>query len=203
MCSLKSEEDKQTKQVQKYQHCISVPLELHFCDVLTLHTFQFVVSIQHPAADLAIVWLINSESCRIRINVDIVNSLNKPWYIGTSEAASPVRLVRPRPDHFSAGCWSEDETIGPGVPRKLVFALHVRVSRNRSRSFISPPCASRNASGTSLRLPCVLHFRASPPPPPPPPQPCTCTSDLLFAMACHEVTCPPKYGVPQGQVTSK
>ena len=76
-----------------------------------------------------------------------------------------------RPDHFSAGCWSEDETIGPGVPRKLVFALHVRVSRNRSRSFISPPRvlrsatprASRNASGASLRLPHVLHFRASPP----------------------------------------
>ena len=91
-----------------------------------------------------------------------------------TEAASPVRLVRlvrPRPDHFSAGCWSEDETIGLGVPRKLVFALHVRVSRNRSRSFISPPRvlrsatprASRNASGTSLRLPRVLHFRASPP----------------------------------------
>ena len=97
-------------------------------------------------------------------------------YLYISEAASPVRLVRPRPDHFSAGCWTEDETIGPGVPRKLVFALHVRVSRNRSRSFISPPRASRNASGASLRLPRVLHFRASPP------QPCTCTSDLLFAM---------------------
>ena len=69
----------------------------------------------------------------------------------------------PRPDHFSAGCWSEDETTGPGVPRKLVFVLHVRVSRNRSRSFIPPPRASRNASGASLRLPRVLHFRASPP----------------------------------------
>ena len=80
-----------------------------------------------------------------------------------TEAASPVRLVRPRPDHFSAVCWSEDETTGSGVPRKLVFALHVRVSRNRSRSFIPPPRASRNASGASLRLPRVLHFRASPP----------------------------------------
>ena len=80
-----------------------------------------------------------------------------------AEAASPVRLVRPRPDHFSAVCWSEDETTGSGVPRKLVFALHVRVSRNRSRSFIPPPRASRNASGASLRLPRVLHFRASPP----------------------------------------
>ena len=29
----------------------------------------------------------------------------------------------------------EDETIWPGVPRKLAFALRVRVSRNRSRSF--------------------------------------------------------------------
>ena len=26
------------------------------------------------------------------------------------EAASPVRLVRPRPDHFSAGCWSRSQT---------------------------------------------------------------------------------------------
>ena len=30
---------------------------------------------------------------------------------------------------------SEDETIGPGVPRKLAFALHVRVSHDRSCSF--------------------------------------------------------------------
>ena len=30
-------------------------------------------------------------------------------YIYT-EAASPVRLVRPRPDHFSAGCWSRSQT---------------------------------------------------------------------------------------------
>ena len=30
---------------------------------------------------------------------------------------------------------SEDETIGPGVPRKLTFARRVRISSNRSRSF--------------------------------------------------------------------
>ena len=30
---------------------------------------------------------------------------------------------------------SEDETIGPGVPRKLAFAVRVCVSRNRSHSF--------------------------------------------------------------------
>ena len=29
---------------------------------------------------------------------------------GVSEAASPVRLVRPRPDHFSAGRWSRSQT---------------------------------------------------------------------------------------------
>ena len=27
-----------------------------------------------------------------------------------AEAASPVRLVRPRPDHFSAGRWSRSQT---------------------------------------------------------------------------------------------
>ena len=49
------------------------------------------------------------------------------------------------PDHFSVTGvvglvlrlqrQSEDETTGPGVPNKLAFALHTRVSRNRSRFF--------------------------------------------------------------------
>ena len=45
---------------------------------------------------------------------------------------------------------SEDETIGPGVPRKLAFALHVRVSHNRSRSFAGGSGAQR----ASTRLHC-------------------------------------------------
>ena len=69
--------------------------------------------------------------------------------------ASLVRLVRPWPDHFSGGHWSilrlqrqsEDETIGPGVPRKLAFALRVRVSRNSSRSFAGGSGARRGPTG--------------------------------------------------------
>ena len=50
------------------------------------------------------------------------------------EAASPVRLVRPWPDHFSAGCSQTAGTIGgrddwSRCPRKLAFTLRVRVSR--------------------------------------------------------------------------
>ena len=53
----------------------------------------------------------------------------------SSEVASPVQLVRPWPDHFSVGHrsvlrlqrQSEDETIGPDVPRKLAYAFLVIV----------------------------------------------------------------------------
>ena len=31
-------------------------------------------------------------------------------FVARAEAASPVRLVRPRPDHFSAGRWSHFQT---------------------------------------------------------------------------------------------
>ena len=42
---------------------------------------------------------------------------------------------------------SEDETIGPGVPRKLAFAVRVRVSRNRSHSFTGGSGARRGPTG--------------------------------------------------------
>ena len=42
---------------------------------------------------------------------------------------------------------SEDETIGPGVPRKLAFAVRVRVSRNRSRSLTGGSGAQRGPTG--------------------------------------------------------
>ena len=42
---------------------------------------------------------------------------------------------------------SEDETIGPGVPRKLAFAVRVRVSRNRSRFFTGRSGARRGPTG--------------------------------------------------------
>ena len=42
---------------------------------------------------------------------------------------------------------SEDETIGPGVPRKVTFAVRVRVSRNRSRSFTGGSGARRGPTG--------------------------------------------------------
>ena len=67
-----------------------------------------------------------------------------PFVYVITEAALPVWLVRPWPDHFFQRVIglilrlqrvSEDETIGPGVPCKLAFALRVRVSHNHSRSF--------------------------------------------------------------------
>ena len=96
---------------------------------------------------------------------------------------------------------SEDETIGPGVPRKLAFALCVRVSRNRSRSFAGGSGAQRGLTGlhrhprvakctydvqllAMWRNPllavvlllslaqCRTHTSL-----------CTCTSDILFQMA--------------------
>ena len=42
---------------------------------------------------------------------------------------------------------SEDETIGPGVTRKLAFAVRARVSRNRSRSFTSGSGPRRGPTG--------------------------------------------------------
>ena len=42
---------------------------------------------------------------------------------------------------------SEDETIGPGVPRKLAFAVSVRISRNRSCSFTGGSGARRGPTG--------------------------------------------------------
>ena len=36
--------------------------------------------------------------------------LNKGELMGVAEAASAVRLVRPWPDHFSAGRWSHSQT---------------------------------------------------------------------------------------------
>ena len=76
-----------------------------------------------------------------------------------TEAASPVRLVRPWPDHFQRVVGlvprlqrrSEDETIWPGVPRKLAFAVRVHVSRNRSRSFTGGPGARRGPTGLHRR----------------------------------------------------
>ena len=42
---------------------------------------------------------------------------------------------------------SEVETIEPSVPRKLAFAVRVRVSRNRSRSFTGGSGARRGPTG--------------------------------------------------------
>ena len=47
---------------------------------------------------------------------------------------------------------SEDETIGPGVPRKLAFAVRVRVSRNRSHSFTGGSGARRGPTGLHRHL---------------------------------------------------
>ena len=42
---------------------------------------------------------------------------------------------------------SEDEMIGPGVPRKLAFAVRVRLSHNRSRSFTGGSGARHSPTG--------------------------------------------------------
>ena len=46
--------------------------------------------------------------------IDAAQELQKQAFPALSglqtEAASPVRLVRPRPDHFSAGRWSRSQT---------------------------------------------------------------------------------------------
>ena len=52
---------------------------------------------------------------------------------------------------------SEDETIGPGVPRKLAFALHVCVSRNRPRSFAGGSGAPQDPRVAKYTLRCFLY----------------------------------------------
>ena len=120
-----------------------------------------------------------------------------------AEAVSLVRLVRTTFQRvvgliLRLQRQSEDETIGPGVPRKLAFALRLPVSRNRSRSFaggsgaqrglmrlhrhprilipqVLPHIASSPARAKNQAMPHIACCRPSPP--------CTCTSDLLFAVA--------------------
>ena len=90
------------------------------------------------------------------VNNTAPGNLNLPGGGGIyAEAASPVRLVRPWPDHFLADIGlvprlqrqSEDKTIGPGVPRRLAFPLRVCVSRNRARSVASGSGARRGPTG--------------------------------------------------------
>ena len=70
---------------------------------------------------------------------------------------------------------SEDETIGPGVPRKLTFAVRVRVSRNRSRSFTGGSGARRGPTGLH-RHPRVAKY--------------TCVYDVqLLADMAHSAAC--------------
>ena len=60
-----------------------------------------------------------------------------------AEAASPVRLVRPRPDHFSAGRWTHSQTA------ETVAAVEIFLHG----------CEKKSRSGLGTRLLCVCVSR--------------------------------------------
>ena len=74
-----------------------------------------------------------------------------------SEVAAPVRLGRTTFQRvvglvLRLQRQSEDEPIGPSVPRKLAFTLRVCVSRNRPHSFASGSGARRRPTGPHRHL---------------------------------------------------
>ena len=83
------------------------------------------------------------------------NALAIIWTKIDTEAASPVRLVRPRPDHFSAGCWTHSQTA------ETVWGWDDR-DRCPTQARLCPACIasspgqsqilSRNRGDFSLRL---------------------------------------------------
>ena len=66
------------------------------------------------------------------------------------EAASAVRLVRPWPDHFSAGRWSRSQTASPRVAKyTCVYDVHAAASDTTH----SAACSSSASQSSPTRRP--------------------------------------------------
>ena len=70
----------------------------------------FVISKTHVVAQQPYRTQPNTKFVVAKVQLFTINN-DKKTFKYSPEAASPVRLVRPRPDHFSAGRWSHFQTV--------------------------------------------------------------------------------------------